>query len=354
MMRGMAITVREDLAAIPNYVAGKKFPGAVVLSSNEVATPPPAAIVAAIAGAAGEVNRYPLQVWDDLLGKLSGWLDIDADRLAIGAGSVSVTQQLIQAICRPGDEVVFSWRSFEAYPILTQIAHARERRVPLAKDHRQDVDALLAAITDTTRLVFVCNPNNPTGTVVHRADIERLITSVPDHVLVVLDEAYKEFVTDPDVSDGLTLANEHDNVAVLRTFSKAYGLAGARAGYCVAPAHITAGVRKVGIPFSVSRLAQAAAVASLDVVDELRARCELVIGERDRVHRELTELGYAVPTSQGNFVWLPLGERTAAFNEHCLDHKVVVRAFVGDGARVTIGLPEENDVFLAAARGFER
>jgi histidinol-phosphate aminotransferase len=354
MMRGMAITVREDLAGIPNYVAGRKFPGAVVLSSNEVASPPPDEIIAAITEAASEVNRYPLQVWDDLLAKLSGWLAIDADRLAIGAGSVSVTQQLIQAICRPGDEVVFSWRSFEAYPILTQVAHARERRVPLTDDHRQDVDALLAAITDTTRLVFVCNPNNPTGTVVHRADVERLIAGVPDHVLVVLDEAYKEFVTDPEVPDGLELANEHDNVAVLRTFSKAYGLAGARAGYCIAPPHITAGVRKVGIPFTVSRLAQAAAIASLDVVDQLRARCEVVIGERERVHRELTALGYEVPPSQGNFVWLPLGERTTAFNEHCIDQKVLVRAFVGDGARVTVGLPEENDVFLAAARGFDR
>jgi histidinol-phosphate aminotransferase len=173
-------------------------------------------------------------------------------------------------------------------------------------------------------------------------------------VLVVLDEAYKEFVTDPEVPDGLELANEHDNVAVLRTFSKAYGLAGARAGYCIAPPHITAGVRKVGIPFTVSRLAQAAAIASLDVVDQLRARCEVVIGERERVHRELTALGYEVPPSQGNFVWLPLGERTTAFNEHCIDQKVLVRAFVGDGARVTVGLPEENDVFLAAARGFDR
>jgi histidinol-phosphate aminotransferase len=141
---------------------------------------------------------------------------------------------------------------------------------------------------------------------------------------------------------------------VLRTFSKAYGLAGARAGYCVAPPHIAEGVRKVGIPFSVNRLAQAAAIASLDVVDELLSRCASVIKERARVHAELVTMGYPVPESQGNFVWLALGERTTAFNEHCTDHKVLVRSFAGDGSRVTIGLPEENDAFLAAAGSFER
>ncbi|MFL6142236.1 MAG: histidinol-phosphate transaminase [Labedaea sp.] len=350
----MPITVREDLAGIPDYVPGRKIPGAVVLSSNEVATPPPDTIVAAITAAALDVNRYPAWSSDELVGRMAGALGVDAGRIAVGCGSVSVCQQLIQALCRPGDGVVFPWRSFEAYPIVTQVLGAGERRVPLTEDHLQDVDGLLAAITDTTRLVFVCNPNNPTGTVVRAAELDRLITSVPDHVLVVLDEAYREFVTDPDVPDGLRLAKEHDNVAVLRTFSKAYGLAGARVGYCVAPPEVAAGVRKVTIPFSVNRLAQAAALASLEVTDQLLAVCASVVAERERVYAELVAMGYPVPPSQGNFVWLPLGERTAAFNEHCLDHKVLVRAFAGDGARVTIGLPEENDAFLAAARAFPR
>lgn len=348
----MPITVREDLAGIPDYVPGRKIPGAVVLSSNEVATPPPDAIVAAVTEAAAEVNRYPLWSSDDLLARLAEDLDLDAGRIAVGAGSVSGCQQLIQACCRPGDGVVFPWRSFEAYPILTQIAGARDHRVPLTADHRQDVDALLAAVTDTTRVLFVCVPNNPTGTVLHTAELERLLDGVPDHVLVVLDEAYREFVTDPEVPDGLRLVRERDNLALLRTFSKAYGLAGARVGYCVAPPQVAAGMRKVAIPFSVSRLAQAAALASLDVADELRARCAEVVAERGRVRAELLALGYEVPESQGNFVWLPLGERTAAFNEHCTDQKVLVRAFAGDGARVTIGLHAENDAFLAAARTF--
>jgi histidinol-phosphate aminotransferase len=352
MMRAMPITVRADLAAIPDYVPGRKIPGAIVLSSNEAATPPPDAVLAAINEAAAEVNRYPLWSSDDLLARLEKHLDVDAARICIGAGSVSLCQQLIQTMCGPGDEVVFPWRSFEAYPILTQIVGARERRVPLTADHRQDLDALLAAITAATRLVFVCVPNNPTGTVLHAADLERFLDAVPDHVLVVLDEAYREFVRDPRVPDGLRMVAARDNLVLLRTFSKAYGLAGARAGYGIAPPQVAAGMRKVAIPFSVSRLAQAAALASLDVADELLARCEVVVAERGRVRDELLTMGYEVPESQGNFVWLALRERTTAFNEHCLDQKVLVRGFAGDGARVTIGLAEENDVFLQAARTF--
>jgi histidinol-phosphate aminotransferase len=352
MMLAMAITVRPDLAGIPDYVPGRKIPGATVLSSNEVAVPPPDAVVAAITEAAGEVNRYPLWSSDDLLARLSDQLMVEPDRIAVGAGSVSLTQQLIQALCVPGDEVVFPWRSFEAYPILTQVVGARDVRVPLAPGHLQDPDALLAAITGSTRIVFVCNPNNPTGTVVRGAPLERFLDAVPDHVLVVLDEAYREFVTDPEVPDGLVILRERDNVALLRTFSKAYSLAGARVGYCVAPPQVAAGMRKVAIPFSVSRLAQAAALASLDVAGELLARCADVIAERERVHAALLAMGHDVPASQGNFVWLPLADRTAAFNDHCLDRKVLVRAFPGDGARVTIGTPDENDVFLAAAREF--
>jgi histidinol-phosphate aminotransferase len=354
MMLDMAITVRQDLAGIPDYVPGQKIAGAIVLSSNEVATPPPDAITAAITPAATEVNRYPAWSSDDLVVRLAEVLRVDQARLALGCGSVSVTQQLIQALCRPGDEVVFSWRSFEAYPILTKIVGAADVRVPLGQGHVQDLDAVLTAVTDATRLVFVCNPNNPTGTVVSAEALDRFVANVPDHVLVVLDEAYREFVTDPAVPDGLPLAAERDNVAILRTFSKAYGLAGARAGYCVAPPEVAAGVRKVCIPFSVNRLAQAAALASLDVADELLARCRAVAAERERVRDALLAMGYEIPPSQGNFLWLPLGERTKAFNEHCLDHKVLVRAFVGEGARVTVGLPEENEVFLAAAGSFQQ
>jgi histidinol-phosphate aminotransferase len=225
--------------------------------------------------------------------------------------------------------------------------------VPLRRDHTHDLPAMLDVITPATRLVFVCNPNNPTGTVLRRDELVTFLDAVPDGVLVVLDEAYREFVTDPGVPDGVALGRERDNVAVLRTFSKAYGLAGLRVGYCVAAEHVTAALRKVYVPFSVNSLAQTAALASLDVADEMLARCQDIAAERDRVRAGLLAMGYPVPDSQTNFVWLPLGERTAAFNEHCLEHKVVIRAFPGDGARVTVGDPGENDAFLAAARTFE-
>ncbi|WP_143343007.1 aminotransferase class I/II-fold pyridoxal phosphate-dependent enzyme, partial [Crossiella equi] len=165
-------------------------------------------------------------------------------------------------------------------------------------------------------------------------------------------EAYREFVTDPEVPDGLELARGRQNVAVLRTFSKAYGLAGSRVGYCVADPAIAAGVRKVAIPFSVNRFAHAAALASLSVQDELFARCRDISAERERVRTELRAMGFDVPESQANFVWLPLGEDAARFNEHCVEQKVVLRAFAGDGVRVTIGTPEENDAMLAAARTY--
>jgi histidinol-phosphate aminotransferase len=207
--------------------------------------------------------------------------------------------------------------------------------------------------------VFVCTPNNPTGTALTEPELREFIDAVPDDVLVVIDEAYREFVDDPDVPDGVDVttaawARGRHNVALLRTFSKAYGLAGLRVGYCAAPEPVAAALRKVFIPFSVNSIAQAAAIASLAAADELLARCKQIVAERGRVRAELTRLGYEVPPSQANFVWLPLGERTDAFNEHCMDHKVIVRAFAGDGARVTIGEPAENDAFLAAAASFDR
>jgi histidinol-phosphate aminotransferase len=346
----MPVTVRADLASLPDYIAGRKVPGAVILSSNELSGPAPQSVLAAIAEAAADVNRYPAMGCDDLLDRTAEHFGLDRSRLAVGCGSVSLCQQIVQALCGEGDEVVFAWRSFEAYPIVTQIAMARGVKVPLV-DHALDLEGILAAITDRTRVLFVANPNNPTGTALRTAELTSFLDRVPPDVLVVLDEAYREFVTDPDVPDGFSFL-DRQNVAVLRTFSKAYALAGIRLGYLVADADIAAGVRKVGIPFSVNRIAQAAGIAAMSAQPELMARCREVIEERPRVRNALLELGYDVPETQANFVWLPLGDRTAAFNEHCMDQKVIIRAFAGEGARATIGLPAENDAFLAAARTF--
>ncbi|HEY6422248.1 MAG TPA: pyridoxal phosphate-dependent aminotransferase [Pseudonocardiaceae bacterium] len=348
----MTARTRPDLESLRAYVPGRNIPGAVKLASNEVPAGPLPSVVVAIADAAANVNFYPDNGVAALVERLAARLGVPQSHVATGCGSVMLCQQLVQVTCGRDDEVLFAWPSFEAYPLITQVAGVRQCMVALRPDHTHDLPAMLDAITPATRLVFVCNPNNPTGTAVRREELVAFLDAVPGGVLVALDEAYHEFVTDPAVPDGLALQRGRDNLAVLRTFSKAYGLAGLRVGYCVAPEAITTALRKVYVPFSVNSLAQVAALASLDVADELLARCQGITDERDRVRAELLAMGYPVPDSQANFLWLPLGEHTTAFNNHCLDHKIVIRAFPNTGARITTGTPTDNDIFLTAARTF--
>jgi histidinol-phosphate aminotransferase len=348
----MPVQPRVDLDSLPSYVAGRSVPGAIKLSSNETPGGPLPSVAKAIADATTNVNRYPDISVGKLAKRLAEKLDLPNEQVAVGCGSVALCQQVVQAMCAPGDEVLFAWRSFESYPIVSQIAAATPVKVPLDATHTHDLQAMAAAVTPKTRVIFVCNPNNPTSTANRRAELDRFLDTVPTTVLVVLDEAYREFVTDPDVPDGLDYVRSRDNVAVLRTFSKAYGLAGLRVGYFAGPAQIAEAVRKVYVPFSVNSLAQIAAMASLDAEDELLARCEVIVTERERVRNELVEAGYEVPDSQANFVWLPLGEDALDFAEHTLTNKVVVRAFAGAGVRVTVSHSDENDLFLHAARSY--
>jgi histidinol-phosphate aminotransferase len=211
---------------------------------------------------------------------------------------------------------------------------------------------MAAAVTDRTRVVVVCTPNNPTGPAVRHQELVAFLEKVPSHVLVVVDEAYLEFVRGDDRVDGLALVREHANVVVMRTFAKAYGLAGFRAGYVVAPEEIAAAVRACALPFGVSSVAQAAAVASLDREAELLERVEALVSERTRVLEALREQGWEVPDAQGNFVWLALGDRTVEFARAAEAEGVMVRPFAGDGARVSIGEPAGNDVFLKVAAAF--
>lgn len=348
----MPVQPRVDLDSLPSYVAGRSVPGAIKLSSNETPGGPLPSVAKAIAEATTTVNRYPDISVAKLAKRLAEKVGVDVAKIAVGCGSVSLCQQVVQAMCAPGDEVLFAWRSFESYPIVSQIAAATSVKVPLDAAHTHDLEAMAAAVTPKTRVIFICNPNNPTGTAKRRAELDRFLDTVPSSVLVVLDEAYREFVTDPDVPDGLDYARSRDNVAVLRTFSKAYGLAGLRVGYFVGPDQVADAVRKVYIPFSVNSLAQIAAMASLDAETELLARCETLVAERERVRNELIDAGYDIPDSQANFVWLPLGDNALDFAEHTLANKVVVRAFAGDGVRVTISHSDENDLFLHAARSY--
>ncbi|MFE9459766.1 histidinol-phosphate transaminase [Streptomyces californicus] len=348
--------LRAELDGVPAYVPGKPAaaggPVAYKLSSNENPYPPLPGVLESALAAAGNFNRYPDMACTGLMNELAERFGVPLSHLATGTGSVGVAQQLLQATSGPGDEVIYAWRSFEAYPIITQVSGATSVKVPLTDGEVHDLDAMAEAITDRTRLIFVCNPNNPTGTVVRRAELERFLDRVPSDVLVVLDEAYKEFIRDPEVPDGIEIYRDRPNVAVLRTFSKAYGLAGLRVGFAVAHEPVAAALRKTAVPFGVSQLAQDAAVASLRAEDELLGRVGSLVAERARVSAELGLQGWAVPESQANFVWLRLGERTLDFAGACERAGVVVRPFAGEGVRVTIGESEGNDLFLKAAEAF--
>ncbi len=348
--------LRAALDDIPAYVPGRA-PAAregvqvYKLASNENPYPPLPSVLKVIEQAAQEVNRYPDMFATGVARAIAAKLDVPVEHVATGTGSVGVCQQIVQATAGEGDEVIYAWRSFEAYPIIVQISGAASVRVPL-RDETHDLDAMADAVTDRTRLIFVCNPNNPTGTVVRRAALERFLDRVPADVLVVLDEAYREFVRDPEAPDGLDLYRDRPNVCVLRTFSKAYGLAGLRVGYAVAHEPVAAALRKTAVPFGVNAIAQAAAVASLNAEDELAERVEALVKERERVRGALLEQGWPVPPTEANFVWLRLGEDTMAFARACEEAGVTVRPFAGEGVRVTVGEPEANNIFLRVAAGF--
>ncbi|WP_029291928.1 histidinol-phosphate transaminase [Cellulomonas sp. HZM] len=343
------VPLRQALAELPAYVPGARSPvgaAAFKLSSNENPYPPLPSVVAAIADAAVDANRYPDMFATELTGALAERLDVPAESVVTGCGSVAVLGHVLTAVCEPGDEVVFPWRSFEAYPIAVTLAGAVPVRVPVAADGRLDLEALADAITERTRVVVVCTPNNPTGPAVHADELDAFLARVPDDVLVVLDEAYVEFVRDPHAPDGLAVYRAHPNVVLLRTFSKAYGLAGLRVGYAVARPRLAAGIRQATTPFGVSHVAQLAAVASLRASRELAARVEGIVAERTRLLTGLRSQGWDVPDSQANFVWLGLGDASASFAERSARAGVVVRPFQGDGVRVSVGEPEATDVFL--------
>ncbi len=348
----MSLT-RPDLAALPAYVPGRTVPGAIKLSSNEVPYGPLPGVPEAIAVAARETHRYPDMGVVALRDKLAGRYGVAAQRVVTGCGSVALAEHLVRACCASADdEMLFSWRSFEAYPIIAATTGVRAVKVPNRPDHGHDLPAMAAAVTGRTRLAFVCNPNNPTGNPLYRAELAAFLDAVPPTTLVVLDEAYREFVTDPGVPDALATFADRPNVVVLRTLSKAWGLAGLRVGFLVAQPAVADAVRKVLTPFSTNSLAQAAALAALDQEVEMRRRAELVVAERERLLTTVRKFLPEVPESQANFIWLPLRERSVDYAAACERHRVIVRAFAGDGVRVTVGTPEENDALLTATEAF--
>jgi len=346
---------RSVLDGFPAYQPGRTPVSAAgkshKLSSNESPFAPLPSVVEVIAAEARSVNRYPDNGCGALAEAIAERFSVPPRHVAVGCGSVGVTQQLLEAIGEPGAEVMYAWRSFEAYPTLADLAAADSVRVPL-RDEAHDLPAMVEAITENTRLIFVCNPNNPTGTVVHEPELEDFLDLVPTDCLVVLDEAYHEYIRDEAVPDGVTLYRDRPNVAVLRTFSKAYGLAGLRTGFMIAHEPVAAAVRATMLPFSVNRIAQAAAIASLAAEAELLERVELTVKERTRVREALIADGWTVPPTEANFVWLRLGEYTSSFAAACETAGIAVRPFAAEGARISIGDQEANDALLAVAHAF--
>lgn len=345
------------MAKLPTYKAGKKVEpvnglSAYKLSSNEIAHSPLPSVVAAIVDAASEINRYPDPFTTKLIQALSEKFSIPADQIATGTGSVGVCQQIIQSVAGAGDEVIYAWRSFEAYPIITTIAGANSVQVPLTSDGQHDLSAMLRAITPKTRVIFVCTPNNPTGGIVTQQQITEFLEKVPKNILVVIDEAYVEFNRDPNAIDGIATMKANSNVGVLRTFSKAYGLAGLRVGYFVGPKNIAEAVRKTAVPFGVSNIAQVAAVTSLEHEAELFTRVDEVVEERNWFESELSNLGFTLPPSQANFVWLPLGDRTEEFALRSEGIAVSIRPFPGEGVRISIGERPALERVIELAKDF--
>lgn len=363
-----SIPVRPVFDTLPSYAAGK--PPAPVegltrykLSSNENPLGP-VPEVARVLAEFDAVHRYPDPLSTALRTALAGQLGVDAEDIVTGAGSLGALNQILKTFAGVNadgvqDEVIYAWRSFEAYPILVGIMGARSVQVPNLPNGAHDLDAMAAAVTDRTRLILVCTPNNPTGPAVTESQIRSFLAKVPATVPVVIDEAYFEFCAASSIPkgeepplNGLDIYRDYPNVIILRTFSKAQGLAGLRVGYSISHPQITRHLRVAATPFAVSALAERAAVASIEHQEAVMARVSHIVAERERVTARLRELGYEFPGTYANFVWLPLGERTGEFVDLMNRNALSVRAFGSEGVRVSIGEIEANDRFLSLCELF--
>ena len=336
----MTVRLRPDVASIVPYRQGRAAAAdAFKLSSNENPYPPLPGVAEAIR--AVEFNRYPEASSAALRERLGERWGVSPERIVIGPGSATLLAYLVWATCTPENTVVHAWRSFEAYPVLIATSQARGVPVPNLPDGRHDLDAIAAAITPETGLVLLCTPNNPTGPCIRREEFAAFMAKVPPTVLVGLDEAYAEFATDPDRVRGEEELGRYENLVVLRTFSKAYGLAGLRVGYAIGEELVADALRAVSLPLSVTEVGQAAALASLDHEEALLQRVAHIVERRERIRDGLLAQGWDVPDAQGNFVWLPTAERTAEIAEAFADAGLIVRA-LGEGVRISIG--EEESV----------
>jgi len=337
------------VADVPTYVAGRSPSGdgvaASKLSSNELPLAPLPSVMEAMEGVLRWANRYPSARADELRTAVAAHVGVGVDEVAVGAGSSGLVWQLVSAYLAPGDRVVLHAPNFEAYPIAITLARAEAVYVPM-RNWRSDIEALAASVDERTKAVILVDPHNPTGTSVGSEAALRLVEAVRGRALVLLDQAYVDFDRDPR-ADAM-LWREHPNVVVLRTFSKAHGLAALRVGYALAHPSVVAALAAVSPPFTVSQVAIVAAQASLLASEELADRVSAIVGERERVSAALADLGFTVPVSRANFVFLPAGTAPAGLVEACEASRVIVRPIGRDGVRVTIGTEVDNDRFLGA------
>lgn len=336
----MSVRLLPHIATLPAYRQGRPAPdGGFKLSSNENPFDPLPGVIEAV-NAATDIHRYPDASAGALRWALAQRTGRSPEEVHIGSGSVAILAQLILATSGPGNEVLYAWRSFEAYPLLVNTAGAQSVQVPLRPDFSHDLDAMAETVNERTGMVILCSPNNPTGPIITDEAFHRFMRRVPSDLLVVLDEAYTEFVDDDSAVDGLSVIDQYPNLVVLRTFSKAYGLAGLRVGYAFGAAEVLDAARATAIPLSVTAQAERAALASIEREDQLRERVAVLAARRDEFADALRAAGWHVPAAQGNFVWLPTGDRTELVGDALFAAGVVARPFAGEGIRLSIGEAE--------------
>lgn len=348
-------TFRSDIDSIGVYIPGKPIEDVmrefgltdiVKLASNECPEEPFPAVQEAVARAAAESHRYPDTMAYDLSSALAEFLAVDRDNILVGPGSSQLLMSIAHALGGEGTSAVFADRSFILYSIISKMSRAEAITVPLDADHRHDPEGLVAAVRSDTTVVYICNPNNPTGTYIGPDAIDRIITAVPASVLVVVDEAYEEYVTAPGHRSAIPHALQRDNVVVLRTFSKIYGLAGLRVGYAVGRPETLMQLRRLQAPFAIPNVSLAGAHEALRHQDLVAARVKANARGRDQLAAGLDDLGVAHLPSETNFVLVEPETAAGELTKSMLRQGVIVRQF-GEFIRVTVGTETENDRFLA-------
>ena len=345
------LRIRPAVAALPRYVPSKTAPGAVKISSNEMPTPPSPAVLEAIARELETINRYPDLTAAPLREALAKRFGVGADQVCVGTGSSAILVAALSAVCQPGTQVIYPWRSFESYPIAVPSVGGDPVPVELLPDGTHDLDAMRAAITPDTVAVIVCSPNNPTGPALTYEEIAAFVADVPEDVMIIVDEAYIDFATKPGVRTAVPLIEDHPNVIVMRTFSKAHALAGVRVGYAIADPEVIGAIQSLLVPFGVNSLALAAALASLADAEAVQRAVAEIVAARERIVPALRELGYDIPDTQSNFYLL----RGSVYGlvDACARVGLIVRPF-REGVRVSVGSREQNDLFYSVAADFAR